>query len=110
VTAAETLKLAALMVPLGLDTFGVALALGIAGLPQPAGLKPWRRRQVLFASGMRSVSEHHTAAFEPTGDSSVKSYVPLQQLDLGADRREPPADRVYAPARSSRPDIEQPSG
>jgi putative Mn2+ efflux pump MntP len=32
-TAAETLKLIALVVPLGLDTFGVALALGIAGLP-----------------------------------------------------------------------------
>ncbi len=30
VTAAETLKLTALDVPLGLDSFGVALALGIA--------------------------------------------------------------------------------
>ncbi len=29
----ETLKLIALIVPMGLDTFGVALALGIAGLP-----------------------------------------------------------------------------
>ena len=30
---ADTLKLIALVLPLGLDTFGVALALGIAGLP-----------------------------------------------------------------------------
>jgi len=33
VTSSETLKLVALVIPLGLDTFGVALALGIAGLP-----------------------------------------------------------------------------
>jgi putative Mn2+ efflux pump MntP len=32
----DTLKLIALVLPLGLDTFGVALALGIAGLP-PGG-------------------------------------------------------------------------
>ncbi len=32
-TAVEGLKVAALVIPLGLDTFGVALALGIAGLP-----------------------------------------------------------------------------
>ena len=31
--SADTLKLIALVLPLGLDTFGVALALGIAGLP-----------------------------------------------------------------------------
>jgi putative Mn2+ efflux pump MntP len=30
---AETLKLIAIVIPLGLDTFGVALALGMAGLP-----------------------------------------------------------------------------
>lgn len=43
--AGSTLKLAALVLPLGLDTLGVALALGIAGLP--AG----RRTQIalLFA-------------------------------------------------------------
>ena len=42
----STLKLAALILPLGLDTFGVALALGIAGLPSG------RRTQIalLFAS------------------------------------------------------------
>jgi putative Mn2+ efflux pump MntP len=45
VTAAETLKLAALVVPLGLDTFGVALALGIAGLPREHRL----RVSLLFA-------------------------------------------------------------
>lgn len=42
---ADALKLIAVVVPLGLDTFGVAVALGIAGLPQH------RRTQValLFA-------------------------------------------------------------
>jgi len=38
-TASETLKLAALIVPMGLDTFGVALALGLAGLPQEHRLR-----------------------------------------------------------------------
>jgi putative Mn2+ efflux pump MntP len=45
VNAAETAKLAALVVPLGLDTFGVALALGIAGLPREHRL----RISLLFA-------------------------------------------------------------
>ncbi len=44
-SAAETAKLAALVVPLGLDTFGVALALGIAGLPREHRL----RISLLFA-------------------------------------------------------------
>jgi len=39
VSTAETLKLAALVVPLGLDTLGVALALGLAGLPQEKRLR-----------------------------------------------------------------------
>jgi putative Mn2+ efflux pump MntP len=34
----DTLKLIALILPLGLDTFGVALALGIAGLPARGGI------------------------------------------------------------------------
>jgi putative Mn2+ efflux pump MntP len=45
VSTGETLKLAALVVPLGLDTFGVALALGIAGLPPKHRL----RVSLLFA-------------------------------------------------------------
>jgi len=44
-TASETLKLAALVVPMGLDTFGVALALGLAGLPREHRL----RVSLLFA-------------------------------------------------------------
>jgi putative Mn2+ efflux pump MntP len=38
-TASETFKVAALVVPMGLDTFGVALALGLAGLPQKHRLR-----------------------------------------------------------------------
>jgi putative Mn2+ efflux pump MntP len=45
VTSGETLKLIALVIPLGLDTFGVALALGIAGLPREHRL----RVSLLFA-------------------------------------------------------------
>jgi manganese efflux pump family protein len=41
----ETLKLVALVIPLGLDTFGVALALGIARLPPGH----WLRVSLLFA-------------------------------------------------------------
>lgn len=44
-TAAPTLKLIALVLPLGLDTLGVALALGFAGLPQEHRL----RVSLLFA-------------------------------------------------------------
>ncbi len=43
--SADTLKLVALVIPLGLDTFGVALALGIAGLPPKHRL----RVSLLFA-------------------------------------------------------------
>jgi manganese efflux pump family protein len=39
VTSGQTLKLIALVIPLGLDTFGVALALGIAGLPREHRLR-----------------------------------------------------------------------
>jgi putative Mn2+ efflux pump MntP len=46
VTSSETLKLVALVIPLGLDTFGVALALGIAGLPPEHRL----RVSLLFAA------------------------------------------------------------
>jgi putative Mn2+ efflux pump MntP len=45
VTADETLKVVALLVPLGLDTFGVAVALGIGGLPRRHRL----RVSLLFA-------------------------------------------------------------
>jgi putative Mn2+ efflux pump MntP len=45
VSSAETLKLAALVVPLGLDTLGVSLALGIGGLPREHRL----RVSLLFA-------------------------------------------------------------
>jgi putative Mn2+ efflux pump MntP len=44
-TAAATPKLIALVLPLGLDTLGVALALGVAGLPQQKRL----RVSLLFA-------------------------------------------------------------
>jgi manganese efflux pump family protein len=44
-SASETLKLTALVVPMGLDTFGVALALGLAGLPKEQRL----RVSLLFA-------------------------------------------------------------
>ncbi|HMD57568.1 MAG TPA: manganese efflux pump [Solirubrobacteraceae bacterium] len=44
-TSGETLKLVALVVPMGLDTFGVALALGLAGLPREHRL----RVSLLFA-------------------------------------------------------------
>jgi putative Mn2+ efflux pump MntP len=44
-TAAPTLKLIALVLPLGLDTLGVTLALGFAGLPQEHRL----RVSLLFA-------------------------------------------------------------
>jgi putative Mn2+ efflux pump MntP len=46
VTVAETAKVAAVVVPLGLDTFGVAVALGIAGLPAEHRL----RVALLFAA------------------------------------------------------------
>jgi manganese efflux pump family protein len=46
VIATATLKLAALVVSLGLDTFGVALALGLAGLPRERRL----RISLLFAA------------------------------------------------------------
>jgi putative Mn2+ efflux pump MntP len=45
VTSGETLKLVALVIPLGLDTFGVSLALGLAGLPREHRL----RVSLLFA-------------------------------------------------------------
>jgi len=46
----STLKLAALILPLGLDTFGVALALGVAGLPSR------RRTQIaLLFTGFEAV-------------------------------------------------------
>jgi len=45
VTSGETLKLIVLVIPLGLHTFGVAVALGIAGLPQEHRL----RVSLLFA-------------------------------------------------------------
>ena len=44
-TSGETLKLVALVIPMGLDTFGVAVALGLAGLPRERRL----RVSLLFA-------------------------------------------------------------
>lgn len=44
-TSGETLKLVALVIPMGLDTFGVAVALGLAGLPREHRL----RVSLLFA-------------------------------------------------------------
>jgi putative Mn2+ efflux pump MntP len=47
---ADALKLIAVVIPLGLDTFGVALALGIAGLPVQH-----RTRVALLFTGFETV-------------------------------------------------------
>jgi putative Mn2+ efflux pump MntP len=72
VSAAETLKVAALVVPLGLDTFGVALALGIAGLPRKHRL----RVSLLFASFEAAMPVIGVALGAPLGRAigSVADY------------------------------------
>ena len=71
-SAAETLKVAALVVPLGLDTFGVAVALGIAGLPREHRL----RVSLLFASFEAAMPVIGVALGAPLGRAigSVADY------------------------------------
>jgi putative Mn2+ efflux pump MntP len=73
VTSAETLKLAALVVPLGLDTFGVSLALGIAGLPREHRL----RVSLLFAGFEAAMPLIGVALGAPLGHAigSVANYL-----------------------------------
>jgi manganese efflux pump family protein len=73
VTVAETAKVAAVVVPLGLDTFGVALALGIAGLPREHRL----RVSLLFAAFEAAMPLIGVALGAPLGRAigSVADYV-----------------------------------
>jgi putative Mn2+ efflux pump MntP len=73
VTSAETLKLAALVVPLGLDTFGVAVALGLAGLPREHRL----RVSLLFAGFEAAMPLIGVALGAPLGHEigSVADYI-----------------------------------
>jgi len=73
VIATATLKLAALVVPLGLDTFGVALALGLAGLPQEKRL----RISLLFAGFEAAMSLIGVALGAPLGHAigSAADYI-----------------------------------
>jgi manganese efflux pump family protein len=73
VIATATLKLAALVVPLGLDTFGVAMALGLAGLPQEKRL----RIALLFAGFEAAMPLIGVALGAPLGHAigSVADYI-----------------------------------
>jgi manganese efflux pump family protein len=73
VTSGETLKLVALVVPLGLDTFGVSLALGIAGLPREHRL----RVSILFAGFEAAMPLIGVALGAPLGHAigSVADYL-----------------------------------
>jgi manganese efflux pump family protein len=72
-TAAATLKLIALVLPLGLDTFGVAVALGLAGLPQEKRL----RVSLLFAGFEAAMPLVGVALGVPLGHAigSVADYL-----------------------------------
>lgn len=61
----DTLKLIAFILPLGLDTFGVALALGIAGLPRRSQV----RVATLFASFETAMPLIGVALGVPLGDA-----------------------------------------
>jgi manganese efflux pump family protein len=67
------LKLAALVIPLGLDTFGVALALGLAGLPRENRL----RISLLFAGFEAAMPLLGVALGAPLGHAigSVADYI-----------------------------------
>jgi putative Mn2+ efflux pump MntP len=82
-TAAPTLKLIALVLPLGLDTLGVALALGFAGLPQ----EHRRRVSLLFAGFEAAMPLIGVALGAPLGRAigSVADYAAAALLiALGA--------------------------
>jgi manganese efflux pump family protein len=71
--ATATLKLAGLVVPLGLDTLGVAVALGLAGLPQEKRL----RISLLFAGFEAAMPLLGVALGAPLGHAigSVADYI-----------------------------------
>jgi manganese efflux pump family protein len=73
VIATATLKLAALVVPLGLDTLGVALALGLAGLPREKRL----RISLMFAGFEAAMPLIGVALGAPLGHAigSVADYI-----------------------------------
>lgn len=62
-TGSETTKVLAVAAPMGLDTFGVAVALGLAGLPREHRL----RVSVLFASFEAAMPLIGVAAGRPLG-------------------------------------------
>jgi manganese efflux pump family protein len=72
-TSDPTLKLIALVLPLGLDTFGVALALGLAGLPPEKRL----RVSLLFAGFEAAMPLIGVALGAPLGHAigSVADYI-----------------------------------
>jgi manganese efflux pump family protein len=72
-TGAPTLKLIALILPLGLDTLGVALALGVAGLPPGERL----RVSLLFAGFEAAMPLLGVALGAPLGRAigSVADYI-----------------------------------
>ena len=71
--ATATLKLAALVIPLGLDTLGVALALGLAGLPREKRL----RISLLFAAFEAAMPLIGVALGAPLGHAigSLADYI-----------------------------------
>jgi manganese efflux pump family protein len=73
VIASATLKLAALVVPLGFDTCGVAVALGLAGLPREKRL----RISLLFAGSEAAMPLIGVALGAPLGYAigSVADYI-----------------------------------
>jgi putative Mn2+ efflux pump MntP len=73
VTDAATLKLIALVLPLGLDTLGVAVALGLAGLPREKRL----RISLLFAGFEAAMPLIGVALGAPLGHAigSVADYI-----------------------------------
>jgi putative Mn2+ efflux pump MntP len=64
-SASETLKMVALVVPMGLDTFGVAVALGLAGLPAEHRL----RVSLLFAGFEAAMPLIGVALGSPLGNA-----------------------------------------
>jgi putative Mn2+ efflux pump MntP len=70
---ADAIKLVAIVLPLGLDTFGVAVALGIAGLPT----HHWKRVALLFTAFETIMPLVGVAIGLPLGDTigSAADYV-----------------------------------
>jgi manganese efflux pump family protein len=76
--AGDTLKLIGFILPLGLDTFGVALALGIAGLPRRRGIQV----ALLFAGFETVMPLIGVALGVPSGNAlgSAADYVAVALL------------------------------